>query len=115
MNEKGELLSIEEVRDRIIHDKPLIINPEANWNHKVSNLKEDYLFNIWQKTYIECLVQSTVILTLKKGKVFTYVELLPLDTYRQLIQKLINTNVLAGTTEVNYKTNNPAIFWANPE
>jgi hypothetical protein len=30
MNEKGELLSIEEVRDRIIHNKMLIVNPEAN-------------------------------------------------------------------------------------
>jgi len=35
MDEKGELLSIKEVRERLILDKPLIVNPDANWNHKV--------------------------------------------------------------------------------
>ena len=34
MNEKGELLSIEEVRERLISDKTLILNPDANWNNQ---------------------------------------------------------------------------------
>jgi len=36
MNEKGELLGLQEVRDRLINDKPLILNPEANWNRRTS-------------------------------------------------------------------------------
>jgi len=35
MNENGEMLSIEEVRERLINDKILILNPNANWNNKI--------------------------------------------------------------------------------
>ena len=43
MDEKGELLSIEEVRKRLIMNKPLIVNPDANWNHITSITKDNYL------------------------------------------------------------------------
>jgi hypothetical protein len=33
MDEKGTLLSIEEVRQKMIENKPLILNPDANWNN----------------------------------------------------------------------------------
>ena len=39
MDEKGELLSIEEVRERLINGKPLLVNPGANWNHRSSTEK----------------------------------------------------------------------------
>jgi hypothetical protein len=40
MNEKGELLSVAEVRERLIQGEPLIINPDANWNRQESQNKE---------------------------------------------------------------------------
>ena len=118
MNEKGELLSIEEVRDRIIHNKPLILNPEANWNHKVSKTKEEYLFQYMAKNLyrMECPLESEYDYeTWKNGKVVSYVELLSLDAYKQLPQKTSKTNSKTGTTFINYKTNNPNLFWTLPE
>jgi hypothetical protein len=60
MDENGELQSIEEVRERIINDKPLIINPDANWNHKASETKEHYFIITWRKTFTGCVVPPTV-------------------------------------------------------
>jgi hypothetical protein len=118
MNEKGELLSIEEARERIIHDKPIILNPEANWNRKVSKTKEDYLYEYMAKNLyrMECPLESQYDYeTFNNGKVATYVELLSLDAYNQLPQKTVKTYAKSGTTFVNYKTNNPGLFWAKPE
>ena len=117
MNEKGELLSIEEVRDRIIHDQPIILNPDANWNHKVSKTKQEYLYQYMAKNLfrMECPVESRYDNeTWKYGKIISYVELLSLNAYNQLPQKT-NKKPQAGITIINYKTNNPTLFWALPE
>jgi len=118
MNEKGELLSIEEARERIIHDKPIILNPEANWNHKASKTTEDYLYQYMAKNLyrMECASENKYDNeTSKNGKVITYVELLSLDAYNQLPQKKVKTFPKSGVTFINYKTNNPTLFWAKPE
>ncbi len=62
MNEKGELLSIAEVRERLVKNKPLILNPEANWNHRNSITKEYYLYNYMAKNLyaFECFVPAEV-------------------------------------------------------
>lgn len=117
MNEKGELLSIEEVRDRIINDKPLLINPDANWNHKTSTVKEKYLYNYMAKNLyrFECPVNSEYDTETKvKDKTITYIQLLPLDYFKQSPDKTENTNEQNGTTFINYKTNNPTLFWQAP-
>lgn len=118
MNEKGELLSIEEVRERIINDQPLILNPEANWNHLVSKTKEEYLFQYMAKNLyrMECPVDSKFDNeTFKKGKVITYVELLDLNAYNQSPQKTLIRQAKSETIFIKYKTNNPRFFWALPE
>ena len=118
MNEKGELLSIEEVRDRIINGKTIILNPDANWNHKESDTKESYLYEYMAKNLfrLECPVESEYDYeTWKKGKTVTYIELLPLNTYKQSPQKSVSTNSKIGTTFIYYKTNNPNLFWALPK
>ena len=43
VREKGNLLSIEEVRERVIEDRPLILNADANWNNQRQQTKEEYL------------------------------------------------------------------------
>jgi hypothetical protein len=47
------------------------------------------------------------------AKTVTYIELIPLDGIEQTPQKKENTN--RNVTRVEYKTNNPASFWAKPE
>jgi hypothetical protein len=118
MNEKGELLSVEEVRERLIMGKPLLLNPEANWNRKSSATKEDYLYNYMAKNLyrIECpLLSEYDTETPAKGKKIVYVELLPLDAFNQEPRKSEHTGSKSGLTFINYKTNNPDFFWAMPE
>ena len=114
MNENGELLSIEEVRERIINDKPLILNPDANWNNKSSTTKQDYLYNYMAKNLyrLQCpLVSEYDTETWKDGKKITFVELLPLDAFQQKPDKSESTNSKTGTTFTYLKTNNPNNFW----
>jgi len=117
MNEKGELLGIEEVRERLIAGKPLILNPEANWNRKSSQTKEEYLDKYMTKNLyrLETPLRSEYDTeTWKKGKHITYVELLPLDGIEQTPQKQEQLNQNTGVQFTYYKTNNPALFWAKP-
>ena len=39
-DEHGNLLSIAEVRERLITDQPLYLNEDANWNNKSKQTKE---------------------------------------------------------------------------
>ncbi|MBO9202570.1 MULTISPECIES: transglutaminase domain-containing protein [Niastella] len=117
MNEKGDLLSIEEVRQRIIDNRPLIISPDANWNHKVSETKEHYLFYYMAKNLyrLECPVNSTFNMeTTAEGKRIEYIQLLPLDYFKQPV-KTSWTSKNTKTAYTYYYTNNPAYFWQVPE
>jgi hypothetical protein len=115
MNEKGELLSIEEVRERLINGKMLILNPDANWNHKTTQTKEDYLYNYMAKNLyqFECPVNSEYDTeTKEQDKVVNYVQLLPLDNKSP--DKTEGTKTKSGTKFIISKTNNPTLFWQAP-
>ncbi len=117
MDEKGDLLDIREVRERLINGKTLIVNPDANWNNKATQYKEDYLYNYMAKNLyrLECPLASEYNSeTWKAGKEVTYVELLPLDAYNQTPFKSEHVNSKTGTKFTNYKTNNPDLFWTLP-
>lgn len=117
MDEKGELLGPEEVRDRLITGKPLILNPDANWNRQQAQIKEEYLEkymakNLYRIEAIACSKYDTETRT--SGKEITYIELLPLDGIEQLPQRDEFHNKETNVTTTNYKTNNPKLFWAKP-
>jgi hypothetical protein len=117
MNEKGELLGLSEVRERLINGKTLILNPDANWNKKNSQTKEYYLETYMAKNLYRLetpLVSEYDTETWKSGKEIIYVELLPLDGVEQMPQKNEQTNTKTGVKFVNYKTNNPNLFWTEP-
>jgi hypothetical protein len=117
MNENGDLLGIEEVRERIIEDKPLILNPDANWNHKTSKTKEDYLYNYMAKNLyiLECPLSSEYDLeTQKSGKTIQFIRLLPLDFFKQKPDKEVFTGGINNSTFISYKTNNSKLFWEKP-
>jgi hypothetical protein len=106
MDEKGILLGIEEVRERLINGKPLILSPDANWNRQQTQTKEFYLENYMAKNLYKLetpLVSEYNTETSEKGKVIKYVQLtsavdVPLKKSYQL-----------------YSTHNPKLFWAKPE
>jgi len=117
MNEKGELLGLEEVRQRIINDEPLIISPDANWNHKESETKDYYLNYYMAKNLyrLECPASSEYDTeTGAPGKQINYIDLLPLDYFKQPT-KSDWTNPSSKTTQIFYYTNNPAYFWQAPQ
>lgn len=117
MNERGELLSIEEVRQRIVDNRPPIISPDANWNHISSETKEHYLFYYMAKNLyrLECPVNSAYdIETTADGKQIEYIQLLPLDYFKQP-SKTTRTNQYSKTSYTCHYTNNPAYFWRAPE
>jgi len=118
MDEKGVLLSIQEVRERLIKGLPLILNPSANWNNEQQQVKEEYLENYMAKNLYRFetpLSSEYNTETRESGKTIQYIELLPLDAVKQEPQKTEETNINTGIKYVNYRTNNPNLFWANPK
>ena len=114
MNERGEMLSIEEVRDRLIQGKPLILNADANWNNKNMTRKERYLESYMAKNLymLECPVSSQYNMeTPLEGTSIEYVRLLPLEYNEQTPQREVVTDSALKRTWVTYKTNNPRLFW----
>ena len=111
MNEKGEMLSIEEVRERLINEKTLILNPNANWNNKQTQTKEGYLKNYMAKNLymLECPATSEYNMeTHRVGKTISYIRLLPLDYDNQKPDKVESEGKITV-----YKTNNPNVFWGH--
>ncbi len=117
MNEKGTLLDIQEVRERLINNQPLLLNPTANWNHRSSTTKEYYLYNYMAKNLyiLQCPVNSTYNYeTPERGKSIRYIQLLPLDYFKQSPAIKESTSAKSGTTYQYYNTNNPTSFWQIP-
>ena len=113
MNEKGELLGLKEVRERLISGQTLILNPEANWNRKNSQTKESYLENYMAKNLyrLECPVSSRYDTeTAVAGKQLSYLQLVPLDALNQQGGKSESPMV----TRTSFVTNNPDLFWTKP-
>lgn len=118
MDEKGQLLGIQEVREKLIQGRPLILNADANWNRGSLQTRENYLEQYMAKNLYRLqtpLVSEYDTETWKSGKQVSYVELLPLDGLEQLPQQRTQTNTATGVIFTYYKTNNPAIFWAKPD
>ena len=116
MDEKGVLLGLSEVRERLINGKTLILNPDANWNRQSSQTKQYYLETYMAKNLyrIQSILHSEYNAeTFREGLERTYVELLPLDGIEQEPQKA--ENKYDKQTMISYKTNNPNKFWTKPE
>ncbi|MFZ9695447.1 MAG: transglutaminase-like domain-containing protein [Chitinophagaceae bacterium] len=106
MNEKGELLGIEEVRKRLINGETLILSPDANWNRKQSITKEFYLENYMAKNLYKLetpLVSEYNTETPEKGKVIKYIQLIS------------SVDIPVKTSSETYFTRNPTLFWIKPE
>lgn len=114
MDEKGELLGPQEVRERLVNGQQLILNPDANWNRKNSTTQEQYLKNYMAKNLYR--MESSAASdydqeTQKTGKWLTYIQLVPLDGLNQQNTRSESPTWNSFNTLV---TNNPDVFWAKP-
>lgn len=118
MDEKGNLLGIQEVRERLIKGLPLVLNADANWNRSTLQTKEYYLQTYMAKNLYRLetpLISQYDTETWTSGKQVAYVELLPLDGIVQSPQKREAVNDKTGVQFTYYKTNNPNLFWTTPK
>lgn len=118
MDEKGNLLGVQEVRERLIKGQPLVLNADANWNRENLQTKKGYLENYMAKNLyrLETPVASEYNAeTWTKDRSISYVELLPLDGLEQTPQKKESTLTQSGVKFTQYKTNNPNLFWTKPQ
>ena len=117
MDEKGDLLSIEEVRERLITNKPLIVNPDANWNHR-SSMTKDYYLDIYMAKNLYrfyCPLKSEFDYeTEGNNKSVVYIALLPLDYHKKTNFKTQNNNN-PDLKKTFYNIYNPDIFWQTPK
>lgn len=104
-DENGNLLGIAEVRERLIDGRPLLLNEDANWNHKNKQTKEHYLENYMAKNlyYIECATESCFNSESRyRDTGSIYVKLVPSDEE-------------TVSNERRIVTHDAAYFWQAPE
>jgi hypothetical protein len=116
-DENNKLQGIAQVRQRLIENKPLVLNTDANWNNRQKITKDFYLDSYMSKNLY--MVYSPLkseydYETRANDKTITYVTLLPLDYFKQDPDKTENTNKDTNLTIVRYKTNNADWFWQAP-
>lgn len=111
-DEKGNLLSIEEVRDKLVKGEELSVNADANWNNQEKQTKAHYLDYYMSKNlfWINCAAKSEWDLeTSGSGKQpYVIIDLFP-GSYTTL-----KGDQSESKTRINYATNNAAYFWAKP-
>lgn len=103
-DENGTMLSIAEVRERLIDGRPLNLNEEANWNNENKQTKEYYLETYMAKNLyvilcpLKCMFNSE---PRYRNSTNNFLQLVPsgFDYY----------------THANYTTSDPEIFWQAPE
>ena len=113
-DEKGKLLGIAEVRERLIKNQPLFINDDANWNNRMKVTKADYLDSYMAKNLYRVyspLRNEYDYETRAKDKTITYISLLPVEYFKQSPDKSVDTNKNTGLTVERYRTNNTEAFW----
>ncbi|RZJ68977.1 transglutaminase domain-containing protein [Flavobacterium sp.] len=114
MDEKGQLLGLSEVRQRLINGKTLLLNPEANWNREETQTADYYLYTYMAKNLyrIETPVRSEANFeTWRSGHKVEYVQLLPLDGSWKKKEKQTEFNTETKTEFTYFQTHNPDAFW----
>lgn len=104
MDENGTMLSIAEVRERLINNMPLVLCETANWNHEEQQTKEHYLE--------EYMAKNLYYFVCKKLNRFNPESLYrnndPSDDVRLIPVGFVNNNWKCDTTT------DPDVFWAKP-
>lgn len=102
-DENGLLLHPGEVRERLVKGLPLVLNEDANWNHKVIQTKEEYLEQYMAKNlyYFMAHLSSEYEMENRRCRPKSpSIMLSPKGPFHQWIQK---------------RTHDDACFWQAPE
>lgn len=114
-DENGNHLSIQEVRENFMRDKPVIVNDEINWNGEKLD-KEKYISYMSKNLFrFKCSISSKF--NCESTKEINYIELIPKGyiSRKGLITKLKPALLaLYGYKIVKYYTSNPEFFWERP-
>jgi hypothetical protein len=114
-DEKGIFLSIDEVRQRIIDGRPIVLNSTANY-HNVPTKIEDYIYTFLAEHLYRMIcpvVSEYNSQTITPGKIFTYVELLPAGSKDPIVDRF-ETSSGKRYNVITYHTNNSSLFWKRP-
>ena len=106
-DENGSFLSINEVRERLIDGRPVLLNEDANWNNQDKQTKEHYLDNYMAKNlyWLQVPVNSQFNPESRyRNNVNKYVSLLPIGYTRSNPE-----NMDMGTI-----THDSEYFWQKP-
>lgn len=116
MDENGVMLGPGEVRDRLVHQLPLVLSPGANWNHKSNATVAEYLESYMAKNLymMEAAVSSEYDYESARGGASrSYILLQPLD-YRKEPTGRTETKTRSGAPMIVYRISDPEAFWAEP-
>jgi len=110
MDENDNLLGIQEVRERLINNKPLKINSDANWNNKNKTDINHYLYKYMAKNLyvLECPLESKYNIESN----FTWKAITNKVNFVKLIPEDYNNNF---SNFVHKVSTNPDVFWAKPQ
>ena len=115
-DEKGNLLSIAEVREHLVKQQPLFLNSTANY-HGVPTRKEEYVDKfLGEHLYrMICPVNSACNMETRNGnaKDIKYVELLPYGSIEPPSQ-MVETQFTEKQSVICYHTSNDLLFWQAP-
>lgn len=105
MDESNNMLSIAEVRERLIDGRPLVLCETANWNHEQQQTKEHYLYEYMAKNlyYFVCKSRSFF----NQESIYRSTDN---EDIRLIPEGFVNNNFQSAKT-----TSNPDVFWAKPE
>lgn len=115
MDEKGNLLGLTEVRQRLIDGRPLVLSKNANY-HQVPTKIQDYLYTFMAEHLYRmiCPLSSEYnSQTREKGKLMSYVELLPANSAKPGLD-MFESQDTDKEKVVNYHTSNDLLFWKKP-
>ncbi len=113
-DEKGNFLSVGEVRQHLKDGQPLVLNGTANY-HGVPTKQEEYLNNFMgNRMYrLICPVNSEYNSETRDGKTLEYVELLPYGSVEPPMT-MYETQQKASYRIICFHTSNQNLFWQLP-
>lgn len=105
MDESGNILGIREVRERIVSGKTLIVNPEANWNRRISMGLDNYLLTYMAKNLYR--LYTPIV------SAYNY-ENLPIGKRMYVVLAPVPYNKVDSSNFNNILINDPLLFWKSP-
>jgi len=115
MDEENNILSFQQIRKRLIDNKALTLNPEAEMNGK--KLEESFYFDFYLMKNLYAMISPMQARYAYEGSDGNRYSLLlaPLAEYGKPEKSKLFTGQFRKSTFHRFTISNPAIFWASPK